>query len=197
MKPYKGLPESYINPRSYGKLLRNNPPIEEPNEKRPLWKKVLFFLALVATILIGSCRIVTASEISDKDGILSVLGEAESESYLGKIAVAKTILNRGTLKGVSAYKNTVLINGKPYKKVSLKSKYYKRTGNRYRSINLFDYDAAKKAWQYAKSTIGEGEWSATGWGNASDIKQFKREGWFKNCIITDKIGTHFFYKEAI
>jgi hypothetical protein len=41
-----------------------------------------------------------ARAMSSEDAIKAIIGEAEGESYQGKIAVAETIRHRGSLKGV-------------------------------------------------------------------------------------------------
>lgn len=108
---------------------------------------------------------------TDKQAILAIIGEAESEPMQGKIALAETIRHRGTLKGVYGLKA----------KRVLRQLYTKGT-----------YNEALKAWEASNtSNLTNG---ATGWGNYNDIQIFKRQGWFKNCIITKHIGNHYFYK---
>jgi hypothetical protein len=104
--------------------------------------------------------------------ILAIIGEAEGETFRGKVAVAETIRERGSLAGVY---------GLTAPRV-LARKYSQKT-----------YEEARKAWKVSKSTnISKG---ADGWGNSKDLKKFKKENWFKkNCVVVAKIGNHFFWK---
>lgn len=157
--------------------------------------KVLGACALMALlVLIATCR--PAQAYTDEQAIRAIMGEGESESYLGKLALASTIKKRGHLRGVCALKNVVYKEGKYYKRVSLKSKYFKRTGKRLRLIPNESVLEAVKAWKFIKKN-GIGAWQATGWGTKEDLEIFKCEGWFKNCVIVDRIGNHFFYKEVV
>lgn len=114
-----------------------------------------------------------ASQIKDQDAILSIIGEGEAESYAGKVALARTIINRGTLKGVYGLKAPRVV----------RKLYSAKT-----------YQDAKRAWEYAKTTK-DTSWRATGWGNADDVKKFKQTKWWKNCVIVAQVGRHFFYKD--
>lgn len=187
------------------RLLRRNGAFEEPCPARigfnwPIMASVGLMLVLM-TIFLASCACAgnipkvnrSSPPLTDQNAIKAIIGEGESETYLGKVALAYTIINRGTLKGVCAVNNVIIKNGKYYKRVSLKSKYYKRTGNRLRLIPKELVSAGKLAWEFAKNNP-RGDWSATGWGTKEDIVIFKREGWFSKCIIVDKIGSHYFYK---
>lgn len=59
--------------------------------------KAWFLMALLCGI---STNAHAAGQMNDQDAIKAVIGEAEGESYEGKLAVACAIRNRGTLKGV-------------------------------------------------------------------------------------------------
>lgn len=131
--------------------------------------------------------------LNDKNAILTIMAEGEGESYLGKVALAKTLLNRNTLDGADTFKNVIHVNGIYYKSVSKKSKYYKRTGRRLRPMTISTYADSVKAWEYAKETKKDSNWIATGWGNATDLELFKKTSWFGKCRITDNIGAHWFY----
>lgn len=145
------------------------------DEKQIFNASVLGIFMLVATIIlcIGTCT--PAHAYTDKEAINACIGEAEGESYLGKIAISATIINRGTLKGVYGGQSQRV----------LQHKYSRQT-----------YNDCKAAWEYAKSTYGTSNWKATGWGTLGDIQQFKREGWFKDCVIVAHLGKHYFYREA-
>lgn len=133
-------------------------------------------VALLGAILLvmASCTLAHAT-ITDQQGINACIGEAEGEPYLGKIAISATLLNRGHIKGVYGV-NAPRVKRHLYSQAT--------------------YEACSQAWKYAKSVHGEGDWNATGWGNANDIAIFKRQGWFKHCVITAHIGNHYFYREV-
>lgn len=167
MKIFYGLSESYINPSSFPNTMK-----KKPLSDQFLWA-MLIITATISIITTFGCSMAHAA-VSDKNAINAIIGEAESESYLGKIAIAKTIINRGHLRGVYGLCATRVLQHK-YSDVT--------------------YEASRQAWIYAKRTRNEGNWSATGWGTLGDIQQFRRQGWFKNCTIVDHIGNHYFYKE--
>lgn len=114
---------------------------------------------------------VYANQIKDEDAIKIIIGESEGESYIGKIAVAKTLLNRGNTKGCYGLYAPRVVN----------HKYSKLT-----------YESAKKAWLQAKKEHPS-DWKAMGWGNASDVVIFKKQAWFKKCYIVKTIGNHHFW----
>ncbi len=133
----------------------------------------------ILAICMGLCVLVVlfcgkVHAYTDQEAILSIIGEAESEPYLGKVAIAASIVNRGHLRGVYGLKSVRVLQHKYSQDV---------------------YDEAKLAWEYVKKN-GVGNWQATGWGNAGDIAQFKRKGWFKNCEVVAHVGSHWFYKEV-
>ena len=133
---------------------------------------IIIGLTILIMVLFSSCSYAAPVKLTDKTAILAIIGEAEAESQIGKIAIAEAIRNRGTLKGVYGVKAKRVVN-----------KLY--TDNAYLLAKSAWFDSLKT--DYTKG--------ATGWGNASDIVIFKRQGWFKNCVITAKIGNHYFYKE--
>lgn len=183
------------------RLLRRSWDEQEDDDMKP--KHPLTWLAIIVTALFllfafyDICLAAPAPKetITTEKAILAIMGEGEDEPYMGKIALAKTIINRGHLGGVYGGKSVVVKDGKYYKKVSKKSKYFKRTGNPLRLIPMTAYLDSKAAWEYAVKTKGENDWSATGWGSESDVKIFIKEGWWKNCIVTAKVGNHIFYRE--
>ena len=53
---------------------------------------------VVCVMLISSCAL--AETIPTNDAVRAIIGEAGNQGYLGMLAVACGIRNRGTLKGV-------------------------------------------------------------------------------------------------
>lgn len=172
MKIYRGLPECFINPSSYGKLLRRNPPIELPRKPRSAWQKLLFMALLVGIVLIGSCKLVMAENISDKDAVIAIIGEAENQGYQGMLAVAGAIRNRETLKGVYGLKS------KRAKAVFESNGYIRRL--------------AIRAWN--ESLFNDITHGATHWEN---IKAFGKPAWACEMVKTFEYKDHVFYREEI
>lgn len=129
------------------------------------------FLAILLVILAGGCAC-ASQPINDNKAILAIIGEAESEGSRGMMAIACAIYNRGSLRGVYGLKSKRVVN----------HLYSDET-----------YIKAQHAWNLRIFDITNG---ATGWGNASDLIEFKRHKWFKNCVITAHIGNHWFYKSV-
>lgn len=102
--------------------------------------------------------------------ILAIIGEAEGESYQGKLAVAYAIINRGTLQGVYGLRSPRV------------------TGHKY-SQNAYNeaLNAYKQALNHPLEDITHG---ATGWGTWQDIQTLKHLTGF---YVTDHIGNHYFY----
>lgn len=125
-------------------------------------------IILTAFILIST----QAMAYSEKDAINAIIGEAENQGYKGMLAIGCAIRNRGSLKGVYGHRS-------------------KRVKNCLYSAKTF-VDATRAWNESSKKDITNG---ATGWGNAKDIEQFKREGWWHKCIVTVIIKDHIFYKE--
>lgn len=116
--------------------------------------------------------------IKDIDAVRAILGEAENESMIGKIAIGEVIRTRGGFKGIYGYNAVKYVNGR----------YYRGK----RAISPTIAVQALKAWRASIST--NYALNAQGWGNASDLKIFSRASWFKKCYITVKIGNHYFWK---
>lgn len=135
----------------------------------------LCFLLATALLIAGCIVSRAAHAYTDEEAVLAIIGEAEDQGALGMTAVAKSILNRGNLKGVFGLTAPRVV----------KHKYSEKT-----------LVLAEQAWKYAKANHPDKKWTATGWGNKGDIEQFKRQGWFKNCVITAHISDHYFYKEV-
>lgn len=97
------------------------------------------------------------------------LGEARGEGLNGMRAVVSAIENRKSLSGVYG------------------------CGADLKSVTPAERKLAREALRQAQAgqdiTLG-----ADHWGNAADVKAFKRSKWFKNCKQTAKIGGHYFFK---
>jgi hypothetical protein len=132
-------------------------------------KPLIIFAAL------SSCTPAPANTayINDQRAIMAIIGEAEGESLQGKIAVAEVIRKRGSLKGIYGVSAQRVV----------KKQYSAKT--------LAD---ATEAWNVSKtSNLTNG---AMGWGNASDVRKFKTQRWFKKCAVTKQIGGHYFWKQV-
>ena len=101
--------------------------------------------------------------------IVAMIGEAEGESFEGKVAVACAILNRGTLKGV----------------YGLHAKRAVRTP-RLSKLYLTCLEALREA---KKHDITKG---STNWEN---VNAFGQPYWASSMIKTVKIGNHQFYRK--
>ena len=126
---------------------------------------ILWFVGL------GMLYAAPAQSFTDKQAILAIIGESESEGYAGMYAVACAIRNRGTLKGVYGLNSGRVVH----------QLYSKHT-----------YQLASGAWMASGDGIDATN-GATGWGNAWDVKQFKKTTWFKKCHITANVKDHYFY----
>jgi spore germination cell wall hydrolase CwlJ-like protein len=97
------------------------------------------------------------------------LGEARGEGVKGMTAIVQSINYRGTLSGVYGCKANLA------------------------RVTKAERASAKQAVSLARTgpdiVIG-----ADHWGNAADVKIFRRSAWFKNCKQTAKIGNHYFFK---
>lgn len=131
---------------------------------KSLVRHIILFCALL--MLGGEAY---AKPIPDARAINAIIGEAESEGYIGMMAVASAIRNRGTLKGVYGEKA-------PRVKKHL---YSAKT-----------YDMAQTAWW--SSAIGQDMTNgATHWENT---KAFGVPYWAKSMVKTVTIGHHVFYR---
>ncbi len=143
----------------------------QKRSKTPLYALILVIMTAVLLLGMSGCAW-SKTHIDDKSAILAIIGEGEGENFNGKVALAATIYNRGNLRGVFGL-NSARVRNHLYSDMT--------------------YDDAKRAWAFIKLN-GPGDWVATGWGNAQDIKSFKRTKWFKRCILVAHIGNHFFYR---
>lgn len=140
--------------------------------RMPFFWPIMAILTII--ILIAGCQVAHAG-ISEAQGVACVIGEAEAEGYEGMLAVSYALQRRGTTKGVYGCKAPRV----------LKHKY-----------SYITYMEASKAWEYAQLNPADDITNeATGWGSVSDVNKFKRTKWWKNCIITARIGNHIFYRE--
>ena len=128
-------------------------------------------ILLAATV--SQCTPAPAGVVAYNQAIMAIIGEAEGESLQGKIAVAEVIRHRGSLKGIYGVSAPRVV-----KKL-------------YSAQTLSD---ATKAWEMSKTSNLTG--GAMGWGNASDIRKFKTQKWFKKCAVTKQIGNHYFWKQV-
>lgn len=140
---------------------------------------VVVYCIMLFMILMALCSF---SEISHAQGhldeivvnydelaIKAIIGEAENQGYEGMLGVACAIRNRGNLKSV----------------YGIKSKRVTKVSNRIIQM-------ARTAWVNSdKIDVTNG---ATGWGNDSDIRIFKKHKWWGKCGITTHIKDHWFYK---
>jgi len=118
--------------------------------------------------------------------VKAILGEAEGEyPKEGKkafIAIGEAIRNRGNLKGV--YGGRVIVESK--------GSVYRKSKKGLRKLNDKLVKESVKAWEESsKTNLTNG---ANGWGNDSDIKKFKQQGWWSDDLVTAKIGDHTFYR---
>jgi len=105
------------------------------------------------------------AEINDVQAVKAIIGEAEGEPFVGKVAVAEAIRNRGHLKGVYGVKSPRV------KKASLKV-----------------WKDAEKAWQESKKSNlvnGADHWESV---------DFPVPSWSKSMTKTATIGKHVFYR---
>ena len=106
-----------------------------------------------------------ATPISDADAVRAIIGEAEGESFKGKVAVAEAIRNRGTLRGVYGFK-----------------------AKRVDQAPDWVWREARRAWKKSKqSNLVKG---ATHF----ESTDFPIPGWSKKMRMTAHIGKHKFYK---
>jgi hypothetical protein len=112
----------------------------------------------------------TVSNFNSFNCVNALIGEVEGESFLTKLATAECLRNRGTLKGVYG------INSKRIAKASDKVKA----------------DCLRAWTESSRTNLVKG---ATVWGNASDVKIFKKSKWFKSFKQTAHIGNHYFFRE--
>jgi len=146
---------------------------KEESRRMPFIWAIMVGIAILLVMLIvdmASASEASTAKYSDNMAILAIIGEAESEPYAGMVAVGRTIIKRGSLKGVY---------GLTARRVVMR-KYSSST-----------YKRARQALEEAKRTMHG--WKAIGWGNESDLAIFNRSAWFTRCTIVAHIGNHYFY----
>lgn len=129
-------------------------------------------VACIAAALLLACSPCRAAQVDPARAVNAIIGEAEGESYAGKLAIAAAIRNRGHLRGVYGERAPRVVG-----------KLYGRDARR----------DAIKAWEESEHT--DPTHGATGWGNDADLREFAKHKWWRKCVVTVKIGNHTFYKE--
>lgn len=127
---------------------------------------------IALSLVLWAFPAICEASISKSDAVDIIIGEAEGESYQGKLAIAQALRHRGYTRGCYG------LHAPRVKKHLYSSKTFVQ---------------AVKAWEESR-TLPDITGGATGWGNAKDIEVFKRTKWWKKAVITAKIGNHFFYK---
>ncbi len=113
------------------------------------WKLVKVTCMLVMMLGIFGCgSLAFAGQINDHKAVLTIIGE-QSE-FEGKLFVASTIRNRGTLQGAYGIHNPRVV----------KHQYSKK-----------EYNEAVKAWKMSKTHDYSG--GCTNWFSKADLKQAK------------------------
>ena len=135
-------------------------------------------LLLFALFIMAGC--VQAQTITEEKAVRAELGEAENQGYDGMLAIACAIRHRGSLRGVYGYKAIKLVNGH----------YYRGK----RQIGYKAVQDAKTAW--VESSQVDTVNGATGWGNEADLNKFCSQAWWNKCIVTARVGSHWFYREV-
>lgn len=148
--------------------------------KRSLWINDVFMMAIMTIlvlVLIFLMNTDAEAKTTNKISVnyshlvaLAIIGEAEGESYQGKLAVAYAIINRGNLQGVYGL-NAPRVKGRKYS-----DKTYKEALKAY-----------KQALNNPSKDITHG---ATHWEGTA----FKTPYWAKSMTETVTIGKQRFYK---
>jgi len=133
-------------------------------------------LVLVAQSALASSSVYVGGEHVDKM-LRAIIGEAEGESYAGKVALAYALKNRGTMRGVYGYKAIILRSGAFWR------------GSRRISQHTIDDARNALKWAYLNPEVDTTK-GATHWEN---VKAFGVPYWAKGktpCVV---IGNHAFY----
>lgn len=126
---------------------------------------VCFALYTLMSVSSGSSE---ANAVMPEMAIKAIVGEAAGEPYLGKVALAEAIRNRGNLRGVYGLKRESFISAQP----------------------KWVHEQAKKAWKESANSNhvkGASFWEST---------DFKVPYWAKEMVETAHIGKHKFYREV-
>lgn len=167
-----------INYRELRQLRRSWDNEPDNTQKMALNPFIMAILAIIMLLAMSGVVFAKNAPIKDIDAVRAILGEAENEQYAGMIAIGEVIRTRGSFKGIYGYNAVKYVNGRYYR------------GKRAISPTLAIQ--ALKAWRASIST--NYALNAQGWGNASDLKAFARQSWWRNCAIVVKIGNHYFWK---
>lgn len=125
--------------------------------------KKLFFFALV---LLKGCSPCPAAEIAAKEAARAIIGEAASENYQTKLAIASAIRNRGTLAGVLGYRNWKMVARQP------------------ESV----FEAANRAWSESKTN------NTVHGATHFECRRFKTPYWARRLKPVATVGRFDFYK---
>lgn len=105
---------------------------------------------------------------SDDQAVRAIVGEAENQGYLGMLAVAHAIRNRGTLQGVVGAERNL------------------------RFVPAWVWDKARQAWK-SSATGPDITYGATHWEN---VRAFGMPSWADDTMkCTTVIKDHFFFKK--
>lgn len=111
---------------------------------------------------------VTWASIDPQQAVMAIVGEAAGEPYLGKVAIAEAIRNRGNLNGVYGLARAAFISAQP----------------------KWAHEDARRAWdESARSNLVKG---ADHW----ESVDFKTPAWAPKMICTAQIGKHRFYRSG-
>lgn len=138
-------------------------------------KLIVVLIVLLTLILLWERNAQANTPAIDELAVSALIGEAEGESYLAKLATAECLRNRlekyGDFRGV----------------YGLKSPRIHKASKAVRAECL-------KAWnESAHTNLVKG---ASVWGNAGDVEKFKKMKWFRNCVFVAQYGGHRFFREV-
>lgn len=120
---------------------------------------------LALSILLTGYQLSSAA-VSERDAVRAIIGEAANQPYVGQVAVACAIRNRGTLQGV----------------FGLKAKHVDQQP-------AWVWERARKAWaESAKRDITNG---SSHWEN---VRAFGRPYWAASMTKTVLVKDHQFYR---
>lgn len=138
--------------------------------------KLYPLIAVLAYSFMGTAM-AKSPGLPEESAIKAILGEAEGESYAGKVALAYALKNRGKLTGVYGHKAIILRSGAYFR------------GDR--RLNEKVVKEAQKALQWANShPFDDPTCGATHWEN---VKAFGVPYWAKDMLETYRLGNHVFY----
>ncbi|NCC60070.1 MAG: hypothetical protein EOM12_03840 [Verrucomicrobiae bacterium] len=132
-----------------------------------------FFTAILWTDFIRPSFASIETNFNSYKAINAILGEAEGEPYLGKVALGEALRNR--LKLYGDFRGVYGLSSKRIQKASSKVR-----------------EECEKAWRESgDSSLVDG---ASVWGTDSDVKRFKKTRWFRSYEFVCKIKNHSFYR---